>query len=62
MPEETPLGISDIVMAELVDCIPPEPTRVNVPLPEVPPDSPVQQGFKAEIEQVGAEPPPGSNK
>ncbi len=62
MAQEIEIGIGEELAVEMIDCVPPEPLRVEIPIPEIPPDSPVQQGFKAEIEQVGAEPPPGSDK
>lgn len=62
MAQEIVIGIGEELAVEMVDCTPPEPPRVAVPLPEEPPDSPVQQGFKAQIERVGAEPPPGGNE
>jgi len=56
--DERPIGVSDQVSAQLVECVPPEPERIAVPLPEPPESSPVQNAQKATIGQTGADPPP----
>ena len=56
--EEAAIGVSDIVTAELVECAISPPIKVILSLFDNLPESPTQQGFKAEIEQVGAQPPP----
>ncbi len=58
MAEEVSIGVGEELAVEMVECAPPEPTREPIPLPDEPADSPIQQGFKAEIEHVGAQPPP----
>lgn len=60
MAEESAIGVSDIVTAELIECCPPCDDPIIPPLPETDVDSPVRVGFTREIERVGAEPPPFS--
>jgi len=56
--DERPVGVSDIVSAQLIECAPPEPVKVTIPLPESPDSTPVQEAQKATIGQTGADPPP----
>lgn len=58
MTEEDHVGVSDHVYAELIDCSPPEPEPVTVPIPPKPEVSPEQTKRDATIEQTGADPPP----
>jgi hypothetical protein len=59
MAEEGDLGVSDIVMAELVECAPPpDIPRDTIDLPDQPDQTPVQRAAEATIAQTGADPPP----
>jgi hypothetical protein len=55
--EETPTVVTDLVVAELVDCTPP-PETPDAALPPAPEESPTAQSQDATIEQTGAGPPP----
>lgn len=58
MAEEPAVNVGEELIVQLVECAPTEEPQ-NEPLPTPIEDaSPVRQGFKAEIAQVGAEPPP----
>lgn len=62
MPEESGIGIGDLVVAQLIECQP-EPALVAVPVPD-PPDgaSPTQRAAQATIGQTGADPPPAGRR
>jgi hypothetical protein len=57
MATEGDLGITDTVVAALVECLPEAPTT-PVPLPAGPTASPTQRAAEATIAQTGADPPP----
>jgi hypothetical protein len=55
--DELGVGVMDTVVAELVECTPPEPQTVQE-LPESPDATPTAQSQDATIEQTGSGPPP----
>jgi hypothetical protein len=57
MATEVIVGVSDIVVAQLVECAPPV-APPSVPLPTAPDTSPVTHAREATVEQTGADPPP----
>lgn len=64
--EESGLGVSDIVQAELVDCVPVSAAAdlaVAVQAMHVAGvDSPTQQAAQATLTQTGADPPPQGDR
>lgn len=52
--------ISDIVTAELVDCLPDPPAQTKPAQAEPLEATPVQRAMRATLTQTGADPPPGA--
>lgn len=57
--EESGSIVSDIITAEMVECVPPAPApEPDAPRPPAPAATPTAQARAATIEQTGAGPPP----
>lgn len=55
--DELGVGVTDVVVAEMVECAPASPDP-DVVVPDAPDASPTTQSLEATIEQTGAGPPP----
>lgn len=58
MAQEIEIGVGEELAVEMVECVPPEPPKKEPIFEAEDGASPVRKGFLAEIEHVGAQPPP----
>jgi hypothetical protein len=52
------MSVGEELAVQMVECAPPDPPKKEAIPFEAEDASPVRQGFAAEIEHVGAQPPP----